>query len=72
MWGHPVPVYHSISGILNLAGRLATGSPSKSSHTILPYDNLNYLILYSSLSMRAWASSRVGTTTMADGGATSV
>ena len=72
MRGYPIPVYRSISGILNLANRLAIGSPSKSSHTIPLSDTLNSLILYSSLSMRAWASSKVGTTTMAGGGVTSV
>ena len=72
MRGHPIPVYRSISRILNLAGKLATGSPSKSSHTIPSSNNLNCLILYSSLSMRAWASSEVGTTTMVGCGATSV
>ena len=70
--GHPIPVYHSISSILNLAGRLAIGSPSKSSHTIPLSDTLNCIILYSSLSMRAWASFEVETTTMAGGGVTSV
>ena len=65
MRGHPIPVYLSISSILNLVDRLTTSSPSKSSHTIPPSDNLNYHILCSSLSMCAWASSEVGTTTMA-------
>ena len=50
MRGHPIPIYHSISGILNLAGRLATGSPSKSSHPIPPSDTLICLIFCSSLS----------------------
>ena len=72
MWRHPIPVYRSISDILNLADRLATGSPSKSSHAIPLSDILNCLILCSSLSMCAWAFSKVRTTTMAGGGATSV
>ena len=72
MWGHPIPVYHSIFGILNLVNKLTIGSPSESSHTIPPYDTLNCLILCSSLSMRVWASSEVGTTTMTGSGATSV
>ena len=72
MWGHPIPVYRSIFDILNLANRLAISSLSKSSHIILSSDTLNCLILCSSLSMCAWASSEVGTTIMAGGGATSV
>ena len=72
MLGHPIPMYHSISGILNLAGKLATSSPSKSSHTIPPFDTLICLILCSSLSMRAWVSFEVGTTTIAGSGATLV
>ena len=72
MQGHQIPVYRSIFGILNLAGRLATSSPSKSSHTIPPSDTLNCLILCSSLSMCAWTSSEIETTTMEGGGATSV
>ena len=72
MRGHPIPVYRLISGILNLVGKLAIGSPSKSSHTISPFDTLNCLIFYSSLSMRAWVSSEVGTATMAGGGVTSI
>ena len=70
--GHPILVCRSISGILNLVDILATGSPSKSSHTILPSDSLNCLILYLSLSKHAWASFEVGTATMAGGVATLV
>ena len=40
MWGHPIPMYRSISSILNLVGRLATSSLSKSSHTIPPSHTL--------------------------------
>ena len=72
MRGHPIPMYRLISSILNLADKLATSSPSKSSHTISPSNTFNYLILCSNLSMCAWASSEVGTATMAGGGATSV
>ena len=36
MRGQSIPVYLSISGILNLADKLATGIPSKSSQTAAP------------------------------------
>ena len=72
MWRHPIPMYRSISDILNLAGRLATGSPSKSSHPIPPSDTLICLILCSSMSMRAWVSFEVRTTITEGGGATSI
>ena len=59
MRGHPIPVYHSIFGILNLAGKLATGAPSKSSQVTALSEVLNYLNLCSSLSIRACVSFEV-------------
>ena len=67
-----MPVYLSISGILNLAGRLATGVPSKSSQVIAPSKVLICLSFCSSLSIRVCGSSEIGVGTMAGGGATSV
>ena len=65
-------VYLSISSILNLVGKLATGAPSKSSQVIALSEVVNYLNLYSSLSMRACGSSEVGVDMVARGGETSV
>ena len=55
-----MPVYLSILGILNLAGNLATGAPSKSFQVIAPFEALIYLNLYSSLSIHACEFSEVG------------
>ena len=65
-------VYLSISSILNLAGRLATGAPSKSSQVTTLSKVLNCFNLCSSLSMRACGSSEVGIGTVTEGEATSV
>ena len=67
-----MPVYLSMSGILNLAGKLATGTPSKPSQVMALSEVLNCLNPCSSLSMRACGSSEVGVGTMTRGGATSV
>ena len=64
MRGHPIPVYHSIFGILNLANRLATSNPSKSSQVTALSEVLNCLNLCSSLSMWACGSSKVGVGTV--------
>ena len=52
-----MPVYLSMFGILNLAGKLATGIPSKSSQTTDPSDTLICLIHCLMRSMRACVSS---------------
>ena len=72
MWGHPIPMYRSIFGILNLVDKLATSAPSKSSQVTALSEVLNYLNLCSSLSIRACGSSEVGVGTVTEGGATSV
>ena len=58
--------------ILNLAGKLATGAPSKSSKVTTLSEVINCLNLYSSLSIWACGSSEVGVSAMTGGGATSV
>ena len=67
-----MPVYLPILGILNLAGKLATGASSKSFQVITPSKVLNCLNLYSSLSMRACGSSEVRVGMMTGDGVTSV
>ena len=67
-----MPVYRSISGILNLAGKLATGSPSKSSQVTGLSELLNCLNFLSSLSIQACGSSEVGVGMMTGVGTTSV
>ena len=65
-------LYLSISGILNLAKKLVTSAPSKSSQGIAPFEALICLNLYSSLSIRACGLSEVGVGTVTRGEATSV
>ena len=67
-----MPMYLSISGILNLADKLATGAPSKSSQVTALFEVLNCINLCSSLSMRACGSSEVRVGMVTGGGATSV
>ena len=67
-----MPVYLSMSGILNLAGKLATDTPSKPSQVVALSEALNYLKPCSSLSMRACGSSEVEVGTVMGGGATPV
>ena len=56
--GQLMLVYLSISSILKWDGKLATVAPSKSSQLIAPSETLICLILCSSLSIRACASSK--------------
>ena len=65
-------VYLSISSILNLASKLATGAPSKSSQVIISSEALICLNLCSSLSIRVCGSSEVGIGNVTGDWATSV
>ena len=67
-----MPVYLSISGILNLVGKLATSAPSKSSQVTTPSEALICLNFYSSLSIRVCGSSEVEIGDVTGGGATSI
>ena len=67
-----MPVYLSISGILNLAGKLATGAPSKSSQVTTLSEALIYLSFYSSLSIRVYGFSEVGIGDVTGSGVTSI
>ena len=55
--GHPIPVYLSISNMRNSTGNFAIGKSSYPSQLITPSETCNNLILFSILSIRAWASS---------------
>ena len=70
--GQPMPIYLSISGILNWVGKLATGASSKSSQLIASFETLIRLILCSNLSIWACAFSKIGTGATTGSGVTSV
>ena len=67
-----MPVYLSVFDILNLANKLATSALSKSSQVIALSEVLICLISYSSLSIQACGSYKIGVSTMTGGWATLV
>ena len=60
-------MYLLMSNILKLVDKLTNGTPSKSSQSTILSNPLIYLIWCSSLSIRAWVSSKVGVGTAIGG-----